>query len=407
MGFLDFLRRNASFLTAGMLLTFVSSFGQTYFISVFAGEIRSEFGLSHGSWGTIYAGGTMASAVVMVWSGALTDVFRVRALSVVVLLGLALACIGMAVLPGIWFLPLVIFALRLCGQGMSSHIATVAMARWFVAARGRALSIASLGFAIGEACLPIVFVALLGTLSWRTLWVIAAAIVVLVLPVVQKLLREERTPQSVAEDQVVAGMNGKHWTRQAAMRHWLFWLMIPAVLGPSAFGTAFFFQQVHLAEVKGWTHLELVALFPLYTATGIVAMLASGWAIDRWGTAVLMPISQLPIGLAFFLLADAETLLSAATAIMLMALTFGVNATLPGAFWAEFYGTRYLGAIKALATAAMVLGSAIGPGVTGALIDLGYAFPDQMPWIGSWFISVSLILAFGLVQARKSLRISL
>ncbi len=403
MGFLDFLQRNVPFLTVGMLLTFASSFGQTYFISVFAGEIRSEFGLSHGAWGTIYAAGTMVSAAVMIWSGALTDVFRVRTLSVVVLLGLALACIGMAVLPIVWLLPVIIFALRLCGQGMSSHIATVAMARWFVAARGRALSIASLGFAIGEACLPIIFVALLTVLPWRSLWLVAALILLLILPIVVKLLSQERTPQSVAEDQISTGMDGVHWSRSNVLRHWLFWLMVPAVLGPSAFGTAFFFQQVHLAEVKGWSHLELVALFPLYTATGVLAMLVSGWAIDRWGTGVLMPISQVPVGIAFLVLASADTLFVAAGSIMLMALTFGANATLPGAFWAEFYGTRHLGAIKALATAVMVLGSAIGPGLTGVLIDYGYSFPDQMIWIGIWFLMISMIVALAISRAHRSL----
>ncbi len=403
MGFFDFIQRNAPFLTVGALLTFASSFGQTYFISVFAGEIREEFGLSHGEWGSIYAVGTMVSAAVMVWSGALTDTFRVRVLGLFVLLGLALACAGMAILPSVWLLPVVIFALRFFGQGMSSHIATVAMARWFVAARGRALSIASLGFAVGEACLPIIFVALMTVLPWRALWLIAALVLLLILPIVLRLLRNERTPQSATEGTMATGMEGRHWSRMDALRHWLFWLMVPAILGPSAFGTAFFFQQVHIAEVKGWTHLELVALFPIYTATGIFAMLASGWAIDRWGTGLLMPLSQIPVGLGFLLLADAETLGIAAGAIMLMALTFGANATLPGAFWAEFYGTRHLGAIKALATAGMVLGSAIGPGLTGALIDLGYDFPDQMTWIGLWFIGVSLVVAVGLGRARKSL----
>ena len=73
----------------GCVLTFMSSFGQTFFISIFAGEIRAEFGLSHGEWGGIYALGTLASAIVMVWSGGLTDRFRVRTLGPVVLVCLA------------------------------------------------------------------------------------------------------------------------------------------------------------------------------------------------------------------------------------------------------------------------------------------------------------------------------
>lgn len=398
-----FIRDNAPFLTAGALLTFVSSFGQTYFISVFAGEIRAEFGLSHGDWGAIYAAGTMVSAAVMVWLGALTDIFRVRTLAVFVLTGLAAACLFMAALPVVWLLPVVIFLLRLCGQGMSSHVGTVAMARWFVATRGRALAIASLGFAAGEAFMPMIFVALLETVSWRALWVVSAVIVLAILPVLVRLLREERTPQSVARETASVGMGARHWARREVLRHWLFWVMVPAVLGPSAWGTAFFFQQVHLAEVKGWAHLELVALFPLYTGVGILSMMGSGWLIDRFGTGWLMPLAQLPVAFGFFILAGAETLGLAAVGIALLAVTFGAGATLPGAFWAEFYGTRHLGAIKALATAVMVLGSALGPGITGALIDRGIDFPQQMVGIGVWFLAVFVLVVVGLARARRAL----
>ena len=88
MGFARFLIDNARWLAAGALLTFMSGFGQTFFISIFAGEIRAEFGLSHGEWGAIYAMGTTASAVVMVWAGALADRFRARTLGPIILLSL-------------------------------------------------------------------------------------------------------------------------------------------------------------------------------------------------------------------------------------------------------------------------------------------------------------------------------
>lgn len=403
MRFSRFLADNAPFLTVGATLTFLSSFGQTYFISIFAGEIRETFDLSHSAWGSIYASGTLLSAIVMVWSGGLTDRFRVRVLAVVVLVGLSLSCIAMAVLPVVWLLPAVIFALRFFGQGMSSHIATVAMARWFVATRGRALAIASLGFSIGEAILPIIFVALFAVVPWRSLWVASAVLTLLALPILLRLLRHERTPQSLVEDNPSPGMEGRHWQRKDALRHWLFWVMVPLVLGPSAFGTALFFQQVHIAEVKGWAHLELVTLFPVYTITGIVAMLASGWAIDRFGTSMLMPIAQLPVAAGFFVFGASNTLAGAGLGIMLMAVSFGANATLPAAFWAEYYGTRHLGSIKALATALMVLGSAIGPGLSGALIDLGTDFPDQMPWIGVWFLAMFVLASLGLARARRAL----
>lgn len=398
-----FLRANAAFLLTGALLTLTSSFGQTFFISVFAGQIMESFSLTDGEWGLIYSAGTTASAVVMVWSGVLTDRFRVRTLGALVLVGLAAACLFMAFNPFAALLPLSIFLLRFTGQGMTSHIAVVAMARWFVASRGKALAIASGGFALGEALLPMIFVWAMTLTDWRNLWIVAALFILSMVPLMQRLLRQERTPQSLAEGDVATGMGGRHWTRGQMLRHPLFWFVLPSVLGPSAFITAMFFQQVHLSEVKGWSHVSLVALFPLYTIIATLFMLVTGWALDRFGTARLMPFYQLPLALGFLVMSQAGGLWAAALGFGLLAISVGANGTLPSAFWAEFYGTRHLGGIKSIATAAMVLGSAIGPAISGLLIDRGISFPDQMGAISLWFVMASGLLWFGVSTAARTL----
>jgi len=403
MPFLKFLRSNAPFLAAGVLLSYLSSFGQTFFISVFAGEIRGEYALSHGDWGTIYALGTLASAAVMLYSGALTDRFRVRSLGIAVLVGLAGACGAMATTSVVWALPFVIFALRLMGQGMTSHLSGVAMARWFSASRGRALAISALGFSLGEVTLPIGFVALKPLMDWRMLWLVAAGIVLCSVPVLNRLLRLERTPQSMAQDEQSLGMGCRHWTRGQVLRHPLFWMVLPAMMAPASFGSAFFFQQVHLAEVKGWDHLALVSIFPLYSIAAVASMLASGWAVDRFGSARLMPLYQLPYALFFLLFPMADTLVAAAPVMLLMGLTAGAQTTVPVAFWAEFYGTRHIGAIKATAMSAMVLGSAIGPVATGLLIDAGIGFPSQMMAISLFFLASSALVLAGVRIARRDL----
>ncbi len=405
-GILSFLAHNRNWLAAGALLTFLSSFGQTFFISVFAAEIRADFDLSHGEWGGIYSLGTTAAAAVMVWAGGLTDTFRARQLGAWVLGMLALACVAMAINPYALLLPVVIFALRLTGQGMTSHIAIVAMARWFVATRGRALAVATLGFSIGEAILPMTFVALMTVFEWRSLWGVVAVIALAGIPVLMLLLRSERTPQSMAEENQSLGMAGRHWTRRETLTHGLFWMMVPALAGLSAFGTAFFFHQAYYAEIKGWTHLSLVAFFPVYTTVGIVAMVLSGMALDRFGTARLMPLYQVPMVVAFGIFATAETLLGVALGLVFFAMTAGANSTLPNAFWAEFYGTRHIGSIKALAAAVMVLGSAIGPGITGVLIDAGVDLPMQYMGVSVYFLCASLCMWIGINRARRTLSVA-
>lgn len=400
-----FLTQNSRWLAAGGLLTLLSSFGQTYFISIFAAQIQSDFGLSHGTWGAIYSIGTAASAGVMIWAGGLTDRWRARSLGVVVLALLAASCLAMAVNPYAALLPFVIFALRLTGQGMCSHIAIVAMARWFVATRGKALAIATLGFSIGEAVLPLAFVALLTIWPWRSLWVGAAVVALIGIPILLTLLRTERTPQSMASEDQSTGMLGKHWTRHSTLRNPLFWFMVPAILGPSAFNTAFFFHQVYFAEIKSWSHLALVSLFPVYTVMGIGAMILSGIALDRFGTARLMPLYQLPMIAAFVIFANASSITGLTVGFVFLALTTGMNSTLPNAFWAEFYGTRHIGSIKAMAIAVMVLGSAIGPGLTGILIDLGVNLTTQYIGVAAYFVFTSILMWVGIRKASADLTV--
>lgn len=373
-----FIRTNSRWLFAGGVMMFAASFGQTFFISIFARQIMETYALSDGDWGTLYAIGTTASGLTMIWAGGLVDRFRARALTTGLLVIMALFCIAMAYNSSVWLLPVVIFGLRLSGQGMLSHVAKVSMLRWYTATRGKALAIAGLGFAVGEAFLPFIVVALLAFISWQSIWIAAAVVSPIFIFLLRFLLVKERTPQSISETTQAVGMGGRHWKRAEVIKHPLFWLLIPAAIAPGIFTTAVFFQQVHLAEVKGWEHVHFVALFPAYTATGAVATLVFGWALDRWDSIRLMPFLLIPmaIGLLFFVFFD--SLAAGLFGLLFMAITQGGSSTVAIAFWPEAYGTKHVGSIKALTVAFMVFGSAIGPAMTGQLIDFGYSFPDQM-----------------------------
>lgn len=377
-GYISFIRANLPFLGAGALLALLSAFGQTFFISIFGGEIRAEFGLSNGDWGLIYMIGTAGSAALMVFAGGLADVFRVRTLGVAVVAALGFACLFMAFNTSTALVVVVIFCLRFLGQGMSMHMATVAMTRWFVATRGRALAVAGMGFMLAEMFMPLLLVWLKSHVNWHNLWVVFGLICFAMCFVLFRLLRLERTPQSSLKEDEASGMGGRHWTRGQALRHPIFWLMVPAIISFSGFGTAFWFHQVHFAEIKGWSHLSLVAVFPIGTVAVMASTVVFGWAIDRFGAVRLLPFYLIPYVIAFVLHGFAPSLWWTALAMVFMGLSGGGTATLLNACWAEFYGTNHLGSIKAAATAVMVLGSAIGPGISGWLIDAGVGFDRQL-----------------------------
>ena len=403
MSGISFFRQNANWLAAGILMTLASSFGQTYFISIFADKIRDEFNLSHGEWGGTYTLGTGISAILMIWAGVLADKYRARVIVSAAFLGLALSCIAMAVNSLAWLLPMVILALRFNGQGMLSHIPGVAMTRWFAAARGKALAISGLGFSLGQAFFPMIFVVLMDLVKWRFLWGVAAAMLVAIVPVILFLLRVERTPQSISNAKSSTGMLGKSWTRKEALFNKLFWMIAPSVILPSMFNTALFFHQVHLIEVKDWEHIDFVAMLPVYTTATVFSMLGAGWAIDRWGTGWLMPLFLLPLAGGFIVFWISGSIIYALPGFILIAFTSGISLVLSSAFWAEYYGTRHLGAIKSLASSLMVLGSAVGPGITGLLIDYGFDFPQQMVGIAVLTVGASVLTAYAVQGASPHL----
>jgi MFS family permease len=119
------------------------------------------------------------------------------------------------------------------------------------------------------------------------------------------------------------------------------------------------------------------ACYPIYALATVAVSLATGWAVDRWRAARLLPFYLLPLAAGLLVLAWVDVPAGTVAFMMLAGATSGGAVTLLGALWAELYGTRHLGAIRALAVAGMVFSSALGPGVMGWLIDWGVILEHQ------------------------------
>lgn len=382
-GYSEFLWRNRRFLGFGMLLCFASSFGQTFFISLFSGEIRTAYGLSHGAFGAVYAAGTLTSAAILVWSGRLIDRVDLRIYLSCVVAGLAAATLLMSRSDALWLLVVAILLLRHFGQALMGHTATTAMARYFETGRGKAISISALGFPIGEAVFPIAAVGVIAVLGWRETWLaIAAFLVLVVLPAAFWLLgdhrdRQRRYLERVAreEEDVRAGRMrlAPSWTRAQVFRDPRFWLLLPGILAPAYIVTGLFFHQVHITEVKDWSLAVLAAAYTAYAAGMIAASLATGVVVDRVGAPRVLPVFLLPIiaGMAVLLAGDAQTLVWPYMA--LCGISSGITHTLSTSLWAEVYGTRNLGAIKSAMSALQVAASAAAPMVMGLMFDAGFS----------------------------------
>jgi MFS family permease len=395
MEYLQFVLANKRFLSFGIVVAFFSAFGQTFFIAVFGPDIRAEFNLSHGEFGGYYAIGTAVSGVTLIWAGKMIDRFDLRWVTAGVAFSLILACAFMAMVPVAWALAPAIFALRISGQGLMSHTAMTAMGRYFEAERGRAVSIAILGFPLGVAVFPGLAVWLSGQFGWRMAWaLVAVALTVFLIPLLLWLLKGHSARHRFFLAQTMGGDSGggarpdgasasepvrrRHqWTRAEVLRDPRFYLLCFAITAPSFISTGLFFHQAHLAAAKGWTLAWLASAFVAYTIGAIGANLVFGPLIDRYGARRLMPYYLYPLVLACLTIALFDHPLSAIALTLFLGLTSGGGQTLVGAAWPEFYGALNLGAIRAMVMSMSVGASALSPFMLGWLIDRGVSMESM------------------------------
>jgi len=395
---LSFFRAHGPLIAFGAFMCFASSFGQTFFISLFGGAIRETFALSHGEFGTLYAIATMLSAATLVWAGRLIDSMPLARFAAGVLLGLAAMSLLMGVAWSILTLGAAIYGLRLFGQGLASNTGVIAMARYFEAERGRAVGIASLGHPAGEFLLPFLVVAAFAVIGWRTLWTGAGLALLAATPLIFLLLRGHAARDHALRGQRRAGGEGGKALGQV-LRDPGFWLRMPALVAPSFIFTGLIFHQVHLANSKGWP-LELMAgSFTLYAAASVATMIATGPLIDRYSANRLTPLFLAPLALACLALFVTDSPLGAPIFMTFLGLNTGVTFVLKGVLWAELYGTAHLGAIRSFDHAVMVASTGLAPAVMGLLIDGGVSMEAIALASALWCAGASALAAMAAAPA--------
>jgi len=383
-----FLSSNARWLAGGVLLTFCSSVGQTFFIASFAGAIRADFGLSHGSFGLIYMVATLGSAVSLVFIGRVLD--SVAVFAAVLIIALAGSAALMASANTVPVLLLTIYLLRLLGQGMMTHTAMVAMGKWFVAERGRAVSVTTTGHQLGEGVLPIALVALVAIADWRTAWQLASILLLIIaLPLSFLCLSIPRSPSRI---DVQISEKGRQWTRPETLKDAPFWLVCTGVFAPSFIGTSVFFHQVHLSNIKHWPPEVIAGSFVVMAITSVFVGLITGQLVDRFTARRLLPMFLFPLTIGCALLSLATNSWAMVLFMFLLGTSYGVSSAVFGAIWPEVYGTRHLGAIRSVVSAVMVFASALGPGMTGWLIDQGIGFEWQLIFMAAFCLATMLVL---------------
>ena len=396
---IDIVRSNFKIIIFGFIFTFFSCVGQSFFIGLFNSNIREELNISHGEFGTIYGIATLCSSLALIWLGKKIDDLKLVNYSFLVVIFLSFAVLFFSLVNGIIVLVLGIFFLRLSGQGLMAHTASVGISRYFNQSRGKALSCVWIGMSLGEFLLPVMIVYFLSFLYWRNVWQGIAVIILLILPMftyltikdINKFSREDNNGDHTNKNIDTV----KSWTRREVLKDLRFYSILPAMLASSFIITGIVINQTFIIESKDWGKFAIAKSFMIYSLLTVATLFLSGFLVDKFTSRKIFPLLNVPLLLSLVILIFFDHPYSAFVFMGFMGISNGLTNVLMSSFWAEIYGVNHLGSIKALTGSFMVFSTALATAVFGVLIDSGYSI-ENIAFLCSVYtaISIGIVLIF-------------
>ena len=378
----------------GFIFTFFSSFGQSYFLGLFNSSIRDALSITHGQFGSIYASATLCSSLLLIWVGKKIDDVNIFKFALFVIILLSFACFFFSKVSSVFLLFIAIFLMRFSGQGMMSHTASTTISRYFTRTRGRALSISWFGLSSAEFIMPVLMVYLLTIIDWQNLWLIFSITVLIILPIASFLLIKNLNLDSrEASDENIKEVEIKQWSRREVIKDYRFYIISLNMLAMPWIFTGFAVFQSFVQTSKGWGPYVIAQSFMSYSILSVLTLFLSGFLIDKFTSRKLLIYMNIPLLFSVVVLYFFDTPITAFLFLGLVGISNGFANILGSSTWAELYGVKYLGSIKALTTALMVFATAFGTALFGLLIDLGFTV-DGIALISGFYIFFSLILLF-------------
>ena len=377
----------------GFIFTFFSSFGQSFFLGLFNSSIRDTLSITQGQFGSIYASATLLSSFLLIWVGKKIDDINIFKFAFFVTLLLSLSCFFFSKISSVIFLFIAIFLMRFSGQGMMSHTATTTISRYFTKSRGKALSTCWFGLSTAEFILPVLIVYLLTVTTWQNIWIFISILVLIFLPITSFFLIKKLNFESREETNEKDLKNIKQWKRIEVLKDYRFYIICLNMLAMPWIATGVFIFQSFISESKGWGTFVIAQSFMVYSVLSVITLLISGFLIDKFTSRKLLIYMNIPLMLSAFVLMYFDNPFSSFVFLGLIGISNGLANVLGSSTWAEIYGVKYIGSIKALTTALMVFSTAFGTALFGLLIDKEFSI-EKIALVALIYMTLSIILLF-------------
>ena len=379
----------------GFIFTFFSSFGQSFFLGLFNSSIRETLSITHGQFGSIYASATLLSSFLLIWVGKKIDDINIFRFAFYVTLLLAFSCFFFSKISSIIFLFIAVFLMRFSGQGLMSHTATTTITRYFTKSRGKALSVGWFGLSTAEFILPVLIVYLLSITAWQNIWISISILVLIFLPLISFFLikkldfdtREQVDPTDSEIKEI------KQWKRIEVIKDYRFYIVCLNMLAMPWIATGVFVYQSFITEAKEWGSFVIAQSFMVYSILSVLTLLGSGFLIDKFTSRKLLIFMNIPLLISTIVLFYFNSPITSFIFLGLIGISNGLANVLGSSTWAEIYGVKFIGSIKALTTALMVFSTAFGTALFGFFIDRGFSI-EQIAMVSFVYILISLILLF-------------
>ena len=379
----------------GFIFTFFSSFGQSFFLGLFNSSIRDALSITHGQFGSIFASATLLSSLILVWIGKKIDDVNILKFASYVIIFLSISCFIFSKISSVIFLFIGIFLMRLAGQGLTTHTATTTISRYFEKNRGRALSTCWLGLSLAEFTMPVLIVFLLTFIEWRDIWISISILIIIVLPITAYTLvrnvRLDTREDSSKKDET--RRETKQWKRIEVLKDYRFYIICMTMLAMPWIATGTFVYQSFISTSKGWGPYVIAQSFMAYSIFSVITLFVSGFLIDKFSSRRLLIYMNIPLLIATIVLFYFDSSFSSFIFLGLIGISNGLANVLGSSTWAEIYGVKYIGSIKALTTALMVFSTAFGTALFGILIDNGLSI-EQIAIVSGVYILCSIILLY-------------
>ncbi|MGE0225618.1 MAG: MFS transporter [Acetobacteraceae bacterium] len=350
-------------------------------LSIFVAPMTQEFGWSRTAIsGAVSLGGVLA-ALVSPFLGRLLDRDGARKVLCLAILATGLANLSLSLTVALPMFYVLFCIARMNFAGPFDLGIYGAVNNWFVARRGFANALATIGQMVGLVTLPLVAqFAMLGG-DWRTGW-LAVGGTVLVVGFIPVFLLMVRRPEDVglvpdrtevrgnADAPAATPVAEPTFTRAEALRTASFWLLTLFTLFAYPVQAGVSLHQAPFLIERGLTPTMAATVVSTFSLMSGAASMVFGLVSRR----VAVRHRLAAVGLLMMAGALALRFVHDAPTGYVSAAIFGVGIggllTMLPIAWADYYGRRSYGAIRGLALSVQVLAQAAGPLISGVLRDL-------------------------------------